>query len=307
MKKKIVLLIVLVLILMIFFLYFFFPGSIFKLTVFLGRASAGLSEKSIQVDDHRIVYLEGGKGPDVLLIHGFGAEKDNWLVFAKYLTKKYHVIIPDVPGFGESSKNQSAKYDIATQVKRLENFTKLLKLGPVHIAGNSMGGCIAGAFAAGKSTRVKSLVLFDSFCVTPPEKSQFQLALDKGENQLLINNTEDFNRVMKLVFYKPFFTPGQFREYFSRKAAENRPFNYKVEEDMRTKPLDLEPMLKNIKIPVLIIWGEDDLVLDKSAVVVLEKGLSKHKTIIFKQCGHVPMIEYPEETAKYYMEFLKDL
>jgi hypothetical protein len=65
-------------------IYFLFPEMLFKLAVKAERHAAGLVKKEIQVDDHKIVYLEGGKGQTVLLLHGFGANKDNWTRFAKY-------------------------------------------------------------------------------------------------------------------------------------------------------------------------------------------------------------------------------
>ena len=66
--------------------------------------SAGLVKKEIQVDSHRIVYLEGGQGETVLLLHGFAGNKDNWTYFAEPLIRDYHVVIPDLAGFGESTK-----------------------------------------------------------------------------------------------------------------------------------------------------------------------------------------------------------
>ncbi|MDF5864931.1 alpha/beta fold hydrolase [Pseudomonas aeruginosa] len=64
----------------------------------------------MQVDNLEIAYLEGGseKNPTLLLIHGFGADKDNWLRFARPLTERYHVVALDLPGFGDSSKPQQA-------------------------------------------------------------------------------------------------------------------------------------------------------------------------------------------------------
>ncbi len=83
-------------------IYFFFPGTIYNFSRSIDRVKAGLVEKSIRVGDHRIMYLEGGRGETVLLIHGFGADKDNWTRFAGYLTPSYHVIIPDLPGSGKA-------------------------------------------------------------------------------------------------------------------------------------------------------------------------------------------------------------
>ena len=74
----------------------FYPGNLFRLAMWSVRRSAGLACKRVAVGRHQIVYLEGGTGPH-LVLHGFGANKDNWNRFAKHFTSSYHVIIPDSP------------------------------------------------------------------------------------------------------------------------------------------------------------------------------------------------------------------
>ena len=58
--------------------YYAFPEKVADSFVRYGRSQAGLVKKDILVDDHRIVYLEGGRGPAVLLLHGYSADKDHW-------------------------------------------------------------------------------------------------------------------------------------------------------------------------------------------------------------------------------------
>jgi len=99
-----------IVVLLLIGIYFLIPETLFKLAIKAERYSAGLVQKEIQVDDHKIVYLEGGKGQTIVLLHGFGANKDNWTRFAKYLTGNYHLVIPDIPGFGESSQIKEVIY-----------------------------------------------------------------------------------------------------------------------------------------------------------------------------------------------------
>ena len=117
--------------------YFLFPESVFKLAIETQRRAAGLVKQSVQVDDHRIVYLEGGKGETVILLHGFGGSKDDWPIFAAHL-KGFHLVIPDIPGFGESSQVPTDSYSFESQIGRIDRFVEVLKLDQFHIAGNSM-------------------------------------------------------------------------------------------------------------------------------------------------------------------------
>jgi pimeloyl-ACP methyl ester carboxylesterase len=62
--------------------------------------------------------------------------------------------------------------------------------------------------------------------------------------------------------------------------------------------------MREIRAKTLILWGDTDRVLSVSSARVLQKGIENSKVIIMKDCGHMPMIERPEETARYYLEFI---
>jgi abhydrolase domain-containing protein 6 len=69
----------------------------------------------------------------------------------------------------------------------------------------------------------------------------------------------------------------------------------------------LEKDLPKIKAPTLILWGENDKIIDVSSVPVFEKGLRNHKTVIIKECGHTPMLEKTQETAEAYLAFVSGI
>ena len=112
--------------------YYLFPETVFKLAMDAQRRSADLVKKEVQVDEQIIVYLEGGKGETALLLHGFGGSKDDLTAFAKYL-KGYHLVIPDIPGFGESSQMPTLSCDIDSQVGHIERFVEVLKLDTFNL------------------------------------------------------------------------------------------------------------------------------------------------------------------------------
>ncbi|MBU4372795.1 MAG: alpha/beta hydrolase [Proteobacteria bacterium] len=295
-------------------IYFLLPETLFNLAVKAGRHSAGLTKKEIQVDDHKIVYLEGGKGQTILLLHGFAANKDNWIRFTKYLTGDYHVVIPDIPGFGESSQIQNQKYAAENQLKRIERFTEVLKLEKFHVVGNSMGGMLAAMYGAKYPQKVLTLALLAPGGVGSPNPSEVAILLQKGTNPLLTGNTEDFDRLIRLCFVKPPFIPAQFKKVLAADAIAHRDFNKKIWDDMMgnltkealsLKENLLKPYLPEIQAPVLIIWGDGDKILNVGGVSVLEKNLKDYKTVIMKETGHTPMLEKPKETASYYVSYLK--
>ena len=267
------------------------------------RGLAGLSEKSIRVGKHTIVYLEGGRGESVLLLHGFGADKDNWNLFSQYVTKTYHVIAPDLPGFGESSKIWNDRYNIGAQVERVHAFAKEIGLTRFHLVGNSMGGLIAGVYAARYPDELFTLGLLDPAGVTEREPSQLSLELEKGNNPLIVESVSDYDKLLDFTFVKPPSLPDPLKSHFAEMAVQSKDFNKKVFIEA-TPGNQLEVMMREIRAKTLILWGDTDRVLSVSSAWVLQKGIENSRVIIMKDCGHMPMIERPEETARYYLEFI---
>ena len=285
--------------------YFIFPETVFKLAIDAQRRSADLVKKEVQIDDHRIVYLEGGKGETVILLHGFGGYKDQWTAFAKYL-KGYHLVVPDIPGFGESSQVPTDNYGVESQVGRIERFVEVLKLDKFHMAGNSLGGAFAATYAAKHPEKVLTLALLDTAGAPSQNKSEGLLQLEKGNNLLLASNAEDVDKLMALVYVKMPTVPASFKKIMVADWIAHTEFNKKIWIDCRPLQFSLASVLPRIQAPVLIIWGDQDKMLDVGGVAFLEKNLQNSRTVIMKDTGHCPMIEKPEETAKAYRSFLNE-
>lgn len=283
---------------------FLFPEKLFEFTVKMQHRNAGLVKKEIIVDDHRVVYLEGGTGSEtIVLVHGFGGDKNNWTMLVDALPG-YHYIIPDLPGFGESSKIESSKYDVVSQAERLEKFLNQLAVDKFYIAGNSMGGNIAGVYSAAYSQKVKGLILVNNAGINSPVKSELFKSLEKGVNPLLVNSPDDFDRLLKFVFVKEPYVPSRIKGVLAERAIASRKFNDKIFSDITAAPAMLEDRFSSLTMPVLIIWGDQDRVLDVSSVPVLEKGIKNSSSVILKECGHIPMMERPAETAGYIKKFI---
>jgi len=266
--------------------------------------SAGLERKEVQVDGDRIVYLEGGQGDTVLLLHGLAAAKEHWSLFAGPLTRDYHVVIPDLAGFGESTKRMGANYSIDSQVKRLDRFAEVLQLEKFHLAGNSMGGTIAAVYAARFPQKISTLALLaPADLLTAKEaKPGLQGAWDFIE----ISGNADYEKALSYLFVKPPLIPDSVKKAHVAQVMAARSYNEKIVMDLIAEALALEPFLPMIQAPVCIVWGDRDRILDVSGASILEKGLKNHHTVILKDTGHCPMLEKPAETAAAYMDFLKN-
>ncbi len=298
---------VLVIIVALVACYYAFPEKVAGYMMAAARSKAGLTKKEIKIDDHKIVYLEGGKGPTILLLHGYTGSKDNWITFAPYLTKDYHVVIPDLPGYGESSMIEKDSYDLSNQMSRLHKFIQAIELKKFHIAGNSMGGLFAGIYAVRYPDEIISVGLFDAVGVKSLEKSVALKIAEKGENPLLLKDSKDMPRLAALLFVNLPSVPYPIEKVMIKTALANRQFYEKEGNEIFPDFSSLEKDLPKIKATTLILWGDQDKCVDISSVPVFEKGLKNHKTVIIKDCGHVPMMEKPQETATYYIDFIKGI
>jgi pimeloyl-ACP methyl ester carboxylesterase len=139
------------------------------------------------------------------------------------------------------------------------------------------------------------------------EKSLVMKMTEKDENLLVLKDSDDLPRLMSLFFTNPPSLPYPLKKVFIQTALANRKFYEKERKEIFPDFYSLEKELPNIKAQTLILWGDQDKVLDVSSVPVFEKGLKNHKTVIIKDCGHLPMLEKPQETATQYIDFIKGI
>ena len=272
------------------------------------RKASGLEQKSVEINGINIRYLEGGSGEPLVLIHGFGANKDNWTRIGKFLTPHFHVIAPDLPGFGESSKEPDGKYTIKDQAVFLKKFIEKIGIKSFHIGGNSMGGNIAGQYADLYQNDLKSLFLIAPGGVVSSKPSEMYQMLNKGEaNPLIARNVEEYEKLIDFVFFEKPFIPNSMKVFLVKEAIKNQDSNKKIFQLLKTPNLNepMESLLKNIDVKTFILWGAEDRVLDSSGAKILETVMGDSKAIVLENTGHVPMIENPEKTAELYLDFHK--
>ncbi len=280
--------------------------KIFNIGVSAARSSAGFKSKSIMSGDHKIAYLEReAKGDTIVLLHGFAASKDNWLFFVRRLPKEYRVIAFDMPAHGDSTALDDKHYNAQYLTQGISQGIDALNLQQFHIAGNSLGGYVSTLYTAQHPDKVMSLGLFDGAGVYSPTPSEFQKLLEKGDNPLVVNTKEGFDRLTDFIFYKKPFIPRFAKSASLRKYLKRSALNRRIWEDIWANRNDVVDLLPQITMPVFILWGDKDRVLDVSGVEVYKHYLPNANVVILKDCGHAPMIERTDETARAYLDFLK--
>lgn len=287
-----------------------FPEDATRAAFALERLRSGVEAKTIEFDGRTWHYLEGGASdaPVLLLLHGFGGDKDNWTRFSGSLVGKYRVVAPDLPGFGESERDPDGDYSLPAQRDWLHDFVEALQLEQFHIGGNSMGGHIAALYAHQHPDDVVSLALLNNAGINAPRRSEMVLAVERGENPLVLTAPDDFDRLIEFVSYERPFVPWPAKTVLAQRSFENAAFNRRIFKQYKEdRSIGLEPLLPDIDHPVLIIWGEYDRVLDVSSIDVMRPLLPQASVVVMKDTGHLPMLERPAQTAGHYLHFLKGL
>ena len=270
----------------------------------LERLSAGFKRHSVQVDDHRIAYSEGGKGEPVVLVHGFGASSDNWNRMAGRLTKKYRVIAPDMPGWGQSTRIDSVSYAYPQQVERLHQFLSALGLKRFHLIGHSMGGFISSAYAARYPEEVITLGLIAPHGMAEPEPSELARSVAQGDNWLVAGNVTEFNRLLDKVFAKRPYMPKSVLKLFAEYAIRGSAKSARIFDEMQTNDPSLAERLPHIEAAALIVWGDQDRVLHVSSAELFRQGIRNSELLVIPGSGHMPLIENASQCASAWLAFV---
>ncbi|HNY65338.1 MAG TPA: alpha/beta fold hydrolase [Deltaproteobacteria bacterium] len=285
-----------------------FKRSLFDQYISLERWRSSMVPRTIQVNDLSVSYLErDGGGETIVLLHGFSAEKDNWVRFVKHLPPRYRVIAIDLPGHGMTTRNWKTTYSIDYITQGFANTVDALKLERFHLAGNSMGGFVSTLYGASHPDRVLSILLMNPSGTKSPEKSDREIAIEHGINPLVPKTMDGFESMLEYVFHKQPDMPWPARSELASRYLRKSAFSEKVWSDIQESKVDTALYLKDLHMPVLIMWGDRDRIIHVSTVHVFQKGIPQAQTVIFKDCGHLPMLELPIESAQAYSSFLMGL
>ena len=291
------------------FVYAYHPEAFVAPGLTALRRWARLKRTLLDVDGEPWRYLRGGpaEAETVLLLHGFGADKDSWILYARGLSARFHVVVPDLPGFGESPQHLDREYTLDVQVERMLRFMDCAELDRVHLVGNSMGGAIAALLTARVPKRICSLTLMNNLGVAAPVRSELMKAIDRGENPLVVGSMEEFNRLLDFVSHRKIWLPDVFKRVaLSRLAASRDFFDSIVWSLVKDGAEDaLAVHLSEIEVPTLIIWGRHDRLMNVSCVNIMADKIPDSRTWILDDAGHVPMIEFPLRVARQQRRFLE--
>ncbi len=284
--------------------WYVLPGIWSSLLTWVGRRLTGLRSRRRTVQGILWHYLEGGRGPTLVLLHGLAAECDHWLAVAGNLRREYHILIPDLPGFGASEPPAELSFLIDDQSRRLEAWLDELGIEQCLLAGNSMGGWIAADFAARNPARVPALWLQDPFGVLTAEPSELLAALARGErNPFAVQKLSDYKYLAMVMLSRTYHVPYPLLRHGYLLAKRLYPHLDRMHQEVLVRSEPLESLAPRLSMPVLIEWGSADRAVHVSGAWILDQLIPRSEVVILEGAGHLPMLERPFQSAGSFREF----
>lgn len=258
--------------------------------------------KKASVAETEIAYLDEGKGETIVLLHGFCGSSRYWEEVVPALSKSYRVIVPDLPGHGETpviTKEYSID-DLADYVHKL-----LVSLSLDHVAmfGHSLGGYITAAFAEKYPNNLKGFSLVHSTAFPDSEEAKKGrianvVKVQQQGIQALIDGLVPKLFAPENVIYPYVDAAKEIGLHTSPQGAINTLLA------MKNRP-DRNRVLEETSLPVLLVAGENDQIVPQEKTFSVTKLGITHSVI--KNAGHMSMYENPKALITEIESFLSKL
>lgn len=262
--------------------------------------AAGFHQRSVVINGDHVFYLEGGpeNGSPVVLIHGLNSKaQQDWVALAPYLVRAgYHVYAMDLPGYGRSAKPPEFTYSIHDEAKFVESFLDANHLTSVTLGGVSMGGWIAATVALDRPDLVKRLMLFDSAGM------KFQLSFDQA---IFTPQTErQVDELMAVVSPNLPRLPQFVKSDYIRRSKRYGWMTQRALASMSSGADDLDEKFSALKMPLLIVWGKQDVMTPLSLGESMHRAAPQSVLAIYDGCGHIAVVTCINEIAPTMLSFL---
>lgn len=258
-------------------------------------------------------YLELGSGRRETLVffHGFGDRPEHFLATATLLARRFRVLIPAMPGFGDGHVDVHAAHTL----EWIGEFATELAAGiggeRFHLMGNSLGGAASMAVARAIPERLASLTLVDTAGVRIPGVPCVFEALEDSVNPFVVHDRADFEAFTKKVSSKPNPAIALFANALYDEARANAFWYERLGRDLvssirrfverdATCFVDVEA----IRVPTLVVWGEEDALFPVAHGEHLVARMPNARLELLGGIGHCPHLESPRALGRAFERFV---
>lgn len=256
---------------------------------------------SITTDQGIVHYEVYGRGRPVILLHGWLGSWGLWQETMGYLGRYYRTYALDFWGFGESGKKRET-YAVQDFVSLVDQFMEQLGIVNAPLVGHSMGGTVSLSVAIKYPQRVSKVVVVGSPIVGSSLALPLKLAGYRGIAFMLFNMMGAFRLAMRMA--SPIICrDDRFADMMDRDLSRTtlESFLLSIASLRRT---DLRPLLGQIQVPAMGIYGDRDVIVHPSQWEPMKKGIGHAQIERFAAAGHFVMLEEPQNFAERLKAFL---
>lgn len=263
--------------------------------------------RRIETSGGKVAYEVFGEGPAVVLVHGTPSRSYLWRDVVPALTDRFSVYVYDLLGFGESERGEGVDVSIAAQGRVLAELVEAWGLEEPAVAGHDIGGAIVLRAHLIEGTSFQRIALLDALVLTPwGTLSLWHVKEHLGAYRTMPPDIFEAYVAARLgqATSRP-MDEGAFEAYLSqwRGADGQEAYLRKDEALVERDTAELEPLLGSIRVPVRILWGEEDGWVDPSRAMTLAETIPGAKTEFVAGAGHFVMEDAPEEVAGILADF----
>ena len=254
----------------------------------------------------KLYYSEEGKGPPVLLIHGFGASTFTWRFVAPELAKSHRVIAVDLKGFGLSDKPFDGRYSVYDQAELLAQLIEDKDLRDLTLVGHSFGGGVALLLALEANQRldgrITRLVLLNSIAFPQNIPVFFRLLDVPLVSQIgvrMVPPSVQARVALQIAYFDDSkIDPEEIELYAAplKTAAGKHAIIYSARQIVPEDIAELSERYKTIELPTLILWCDHDRIVPLEVGIKLRRTLPNSTLRLVEECGHMPQEEQPAST-----------
>ncbi len=256
----------------------------------------GMENHDVTLGKYRIHYMAAGQGKPLVLVHGLAGRAENWLSLVPEFTGRgYRVYALDLLGYGRSDQ-PDVDYSIALESDILRQFLDSQNLQQPDLAGWSMGGWISLKFAAEHAERVHRLVLLDSAGL---------LFNAVNADALRPHNQMELAHMMAVLTPHPQPIPEFVGRDILRNMAATEWVVARSLESMKTGRDLMDGKMQMVKMPVLIVWGKEDILTPLSLGEGLHNGMPQSLLYVLDGTGHLAPTERSHQVGELVANFLK--
>jgi len=279
--------------------FFLRPISYVNAAMYLQEDFSSIESRYLQVAGHRVHYLAQGpaNGPVVVLIHGLGSRAEDWRYLAPDLASAgFRVYRPDLLGYGRSERPADFSYSVHDEAAVVLGFLDALGLKQVDLGGWSMGGWIAQLVAIEHPERVSKLLLFDSAGL--PRKPSWNIDLFTPAN------AAELDQLDALLFPEPPKVPWYVARDFLRLSRIHGWVIKRAIAQMLTARDVTVNLLPQLKMPVLIAWGELDRITPIDQAETMHRLIPQSQLDVITGCGHMAPLQCAPVLGPQVVDFL---